>query len=93
MLPDVPDSQPSPEDLSDQNQALRILDRALATMDIDLRAVFVLYEVEELTMSEIAVALQIPAGTVASRLRRARTDFLSRTRALGLGPDADREAP
>jgi RNA polymerase sigma-70 factor (ECF subfamily) len=46
-------------------------------MPIDLRAVFVLYELEQLTSAEIAELLQIPPGTVASRLRRARESFES----------------
>jgi RNA polymerase sigma-70 factor, ECF subfamily len=77
-LPEVSDGKPSPEELSDQARALRVLDGVLGDMDLDLRSVFVLYEVEEMTMSEIATVLQIPAGTVASRLRRAREDFLAR---------------
>ena len=56
-------------------------------MDLDLRSVFILYEVEEMTMAEIAAVLQIPPGTVASRLRRAREDFLSRVRRLGLAEE------
>ena len=42
------------------------------------RLVFVLYEFEELSMAEIAEVLDIPAGTVASRLRRARVEFRAR---------------
>jgi hypothetical protein len=37
--------------------------------------VFVLHELEEMTMAEIASALDVPGGTVASRLRRARVAF------------------
>ncbi len=76
-LPEVSDGKPSPEDLSDHARALRVLDGILGDMELDLRSVFVLYEVEEMTMAEIATVLQIPAGTVASRLRRAREDFLT----------------
>jgi RNA polymerase sigma-70 factor (ECF subfamily) len=48
--------------------------------------VFVLYELEELTMIEIARTLELPAGTVASRLRRAREVFEQRAaEALGGG--------
>jgi RNA polymerase sigma-70 factor (ECF subfamily) len=83
-LPEVSDGRPSPEQLSDQARTLRILDGVLAQMDLDLRSVFVLYEIEEMTMAEIAAVLQVPAGTVASRLRRAREDFLARVRSLGL---------
>jgi RNA polymerase sigma-70 factor, ECF subfamily len=83
-LPDISDGRPTPEQLTDQARTMRMLDGALADMDLDLRSVFILYEVEEMTMAEIATVLQIPAGTVASRLRRAREDFLSRVRSLGL---------
>ena len=47
----------------------------LESLPLDLRTVFVLYELEELTMVEIARALDLPMGTVASRLRRAREAF------------------
>jgi RNA polymerase sigma-70 factor, ECF subfamily len=52
-----------------------VLDALLASLPLDLRTVFVLYELEELTMAEIARALDLPMGTVASRLRRARETF------------------
>jgi len=59
----------------DDRRARALLDALLASMPLDLRTVFVLYELEELTMAEIARALDLPAGTVASRLRRAREAF------------------
>ena len=40
-------------------------------------------------MTEIAAALQIPSGTVASRLRRARADFRERVAALSGVPHAE----
>ena len=45
-------------------------------MPEDFRNVFVLFELECMTMTEIAHVLSIPAGTVASRLRRARELFM-----------------
>ena len=48
------------------------IDAILERMDEALRTVFVLHEIEELTMAQIAETLQVPPGTVASRLRRAR---------------------
>ncbi len=71
-----------PEQMLDQKRARELLDEVLAEMPFDLRTVFVLYELEELSMTEIAEALQIPSGTVASRLRRARADFRERVSAL-----------
>ena len=63
------------EDLIDQRRARELLDGVLDAMDEDLRAVFVLFELEELPTAEIAALLAIPPGTVASRLRRAREEF------------------
>ncbi len=82
-LPDVVDSR-TPEQLTQQKRRRQLLDRILDEMDHELRTVFVLYEFEEMTMAEIATVLDIPAGTVASRLRRARADFRERARALEL---------
>ncbi len=42
---------------------------------MEMRAVFVLFELEEMPSTEIAEVLAIPIGTVASRLRRAREEF------------------
>jgi len=77
-VPEAIDPAPSPEDLTEQRRAATILDRLLAAMDLDLRAVFILDEIEEMSRAEIAQALGIPEGTVASRLRRARQDFQGR---------------
>ncbi len=71
-----------PEQMLDQKRARELLDEVLAEMAVELRTVFVLYELEELSMTEIAATLRIPQGTVASRLRRARADFRDRVRAL-----------
>lgn len=45
---------------------------ALAALDEDKRMVFVLYELEELSMEEIAAALGAPLSTCHSRLSAAR---------------------
>jgi RNA polymerase sigma-70 factor (ECF subfamily) len=74
-LSTLPGDVESPEELSDQKRARSILDGALEQLPMNLRTVFVLFEIEELTMLEIARVLEIPAGTVASRLRTARQLF------------------
>ena len=48
------------------------IDRALAALSPDLREVVVLRDVEGLEYKEIAAALDVPIGTVESRLFRAR---------------------
>ena len=59
---------PIPEDLTDDDllAALRAIPEAY-------QHVVVLFDVEELTYKEIAQALDIPIGTVMSRLHRGRT--------------------
>ena len=66
---------PSPEQLLDQKRARAELQAVLEAMPIDLRMVFVLYEIEELTLPEIASATGVRLGTATSRLRRAREEF------------------
>lgn len=53
-------------------QARATLDRILDQLDDDKRAVFVLYEIEELAMAEVAEALGCPLQTAYSRLHAAR---------------------
>jgi RNA polymerase sigma-70 factor (ECF subfamily) len=69
---------PAPDDLLDQRRARDLLDRVLSELSEDLRAAFVLFEIEGLRTPEIADALGIPLGTVASRLRRARAEVEER---------------
>jgi RNA polymerase sigma-70 factor (ECF subfamily) len=65
-----------PDEVLDERRALALLDLVLESLDEDLRAVLVLFELEGLTKGEIAEALGIPEGTVASRMRRARARFM-----------------
>ncbi|HEY4392917.1 MAG TPA: RNA polymerase sigma factor [Polyangia bacterium] len=61
--------------LGDARAAVQLCDMALAKVDPELAEVFVMFELEGLSSPEIAAALEIPLGTVASRLRRAREQF------------------
>lgn len=73
-LEEAPDQATSrtPHDDAEHRQALGRLDEALDGLDDDKRAVFVLYEIEELTLAEIAAAIGAPIPTVYSRLQAAR---------------------
>lgn len=62
-------------DVGAAGEDTQICDRVLAQVDTALVEVFVLYEMEGLTSPEIAGLLEIPLGSVASRLRRAREQF------------------
>ena len=69
------DDRPNAESILQKKQQCDLVDRTLEAMPGILGEVFMLYEIEELTLGEIAVVLEIPAGTAASRLRRAREEF------------------
>lgn len=70
-----PEAAPDPEHLTQQLQARDLLDKVLDTMPNEVRSVFVLFELEELSVDEVAELLALPRGTVATRLRRARVLF------------------
>lgn len=75
----------TPETLLADERARQLLMRLLLELEERQRVVFVMYEIEEMTIPEIAEILELPVGTVASRLRAAREDFrakLARHRAL-----------
>jgi RNA polymerase sigma-70 factor (ECF subfamily) len=67
--------QPSPLDLALQTDEVRLLASLLGEIDEAKREVFVLAELEEMTVPEIAQAIGIPVNTAYSRLRAARLDF------------------
>lgn len=81
---DVParaDERGGPDDALEGRRALARLDRALSELDDDKRAAFVLYEIEGLSLAEMAEALGAPVQTLHSRLAAARAHVVS---ALGV---------
>jgi RNA polymerase sigma-70 factor (ECF subfamily) len=66
---------PDSGEQAEKEHARAVLDTVLDELALDLRTVLVLHELEELELTEIADLLEIPIGTVASRLRRAREKF------------------
>jgi RNA polymerase sigma-70 factor (ECF subfamily) len=76
------DARPGPDDYAEQRRRRAQLDAILECLTLELRAVFVLSELEGISMAQIAVMLGIPAGTVASRLRRARQAFDNQVKRL-----------
>lgn len=62
-------------DVSAEFADLQICDQALSKLNPELLEVFVLHELEGLSSPEIAASLEIPLGSVASRLRRGREQF------------------
>jgi RNA polymerase sigma-70 factor, ECF subfamily len=65
----------SARDAGDEHADVQLCDIALSKVNPELAEVFVLYEIEGLSSPEIAALLEIPLGSVASRLRRGREQF------------------
>jgi RNA polymerase sigma-70 factor (ECF subfamily) len=69
-------------------QDRRLVLRALEAIDLDRRAVFVLSQIDEVPMAEVARALGIPVNTAYSRLRAARVEFAAAVKRLRAGRGA-----
>lgn len=72
---DVPDTALNPEEFADRLRSRALLEEVLSEIPMEARTIFVLFELEEMTIPQIAALLQVPVGTVASRLRRGRELF------------------
>jgi RNA polymerase sigma-70 factor, ECF subfamily len=87
-LEQVADERSSPEEALELHRARALLEGALARLPLELRMVFVLFELEGMSVKDIAELEGIPVGTASSRLRRAREEFSAiskRIRAALLG--------
>lgn len=74
-----------PEELTEQRRAVDLMGRILANMDHDLKTIFILAELEGMTMPQASTLLEIPLGTATSRLRRAREAFRAAVSAFEAG--------
>ena len=72
-VPEVADDpEYTPESLMLRTEIRRLVERKIDDLPEAYRTVFMLREVEDLTVEETAAALDIPAATVRSRLFRAK---------------------
>jgi RNA polymerase sigma-70 factor, ECF subfamily len=69
-----------PQDIVSRAQSIRRVDAELSRLPVEYREVLVLREVEDLSYREIAELLEVPIGTVMSRLSRARRWLADRLR-------------
>lgn len=70
-LPDI-ESTGGPDEALSASEARALLGAALEKLDPEKREVFVLFEIEELSMNDVAAALDCPLQTAYSRLYAAR---------------------
>ncbi len=73
-----PAVEPDQETAISQRQALRRLRAALDRLEPAQREVFVLYEIEELPMKEVAAVIGCPLQTAYYRLHAARKEITTR---------------
>lgn len=76
------------EDHTERTQRQELMERALAQLSPELRAIFVLREVQKLSYREIADTLEIKEGTVGSRLNQARLQLRKHLVELGWNPES-----
>lgn len=80
----IADWRESPEELAQRNETRRLLEEALDQLDDKHRVVFLLRDVEGLSVRETAEALGLTEANVKVRLLRARLQLRERlTRAFG----------
>jgi RNA polymerase sigma-70 factor, ECF subfamily len=60
------------DDVLVRREEREIAERALDRLDVAKRAIFVMFEIESLTCLEISELMNVPIGTVYSRLHGAR---------------------
>jgi RNA polymerase sigma-70 factor (ECF subfamily) len=81
-LDEQTDPCPSAEHLVDRKRLRQVLDEVLERFPEEIRTAFVLFELEGLSVPEIAEMTDTKIGTVSSRLRRARELFLAASKRL-----------
>lgn len=96
VAPELMDTHPaldSVQQLLERKQTKERVDDLIASLSEPLRVVLILFEIEGLTLQEIADALQIPLGTAASRLRLARKAFQQAVALMSHGNGSFEEDP
>lgn len=81
-------TQPLPQDVASKPASLvsedvEIVSKAMERIEPDLRLIFELKEIDELSYAQIAEIVGIPEGTVGSRLNRARRELREQLLKLG----------
>jgi RNA polymerase sigma factor (sigma-70 family) len=70
---EIPDKkQPNPQDKMIRNETKQLLENAIDQLDTKYKTVYILKEVEEMSLKEIAVALDLTVANVKVRLHRSK---------------------
>lgn len=79
------DGTPSADELLQAKETRALVERAVMKIAEDRRAVFILHDLDEVPIPEVARVLDLPVNTTYSRLRLAREEFREAIRRLRLG--------
>ena len=82
----VADDGPGADAGTATRQARALVTEALERLDDDHKQILLLRDVEDLSYEEIAEILEVPRGTVKSRIHRARAELAS-ILARRIGPE------
>ena len=74
--------EPGPIAALEQRDRVTLLRDALASLPESLRTAVVMRDIQELSYQDIAARLQLPEGTVKSRINRGRTELARQIRRL-----------
>jgi RNA polymerase sigma-70 factor (ECF subfamily) len=77
---DLPMATSNPETLLLEKTTSQLIHKALDDISVEYREILMLRDLEDLSYKEIADMLDIPLGTVMSRLSRARKELQKRLR-------------
>jgi RNA polymerase sigma-70 factor (ECF subfamily) len=86
----APEPGPPVADHGDEVAGTTDVERALTEVPIEFRAVLVLHDLQDVAYDEIARILDVPVGTVKSRLHRGR---IALAKAMGLSPAGEHGDP
>lgn len=69
---EIVDTSKSPEQIAEKKEIQRLVHEALKALDDNSKLIITMFDLEGLSYDEISIVLNLPIGTVKSRLNRAR---------------------
>ena len=84
---DPPDPGAGPSAGAESRETQALVQAAIRSLDEDHRAIIVLCDIEGRSYDEAAETLEVPKGTVRSRLHRARMELKAKLERVLRGPD------
>ena len=85
MLEPTTQHSDSPESIVITNETVTQVQLAMSRLDAERRNIIVLRDLQGMDYTEIAATLDIPIGTVRSRLHRARIELRDIMQSMGIG--------